>query len=114
MPRLVQRSLITTGGEKKAEQTRFKNPGKKMKEFLMKIPKQQMRSTLAIINTIGVFLLVGALFVKSVPVTNSQIVYMAIGTLLGAYVTLNAYYFGSSKNESDKQKADAESDTESK
>lgn len=60
-----------------------------------------MRSTLAIIITSGVFILVAGLQLRSIPPTNSEIVYMAIGMLNTCFVTVVAYYFGSTKSETD-------------
>ncbi len=79
-----------------------------MKEFLQKITKTQMRSTLAFVITAGVFALVGGLQYRSVPAVNSEIVYMAIGMLMSAFITVVSFYFGASKNETDKQKAEIE------
>lgn len=77
-------------------------------EFLQKVTKTQMRSTLAILIVSGVFLLVAGLQYRSVPAVNSEIVYMAIGMLMSAFITVVAFYFGASKNETDKQKAELE------
>lgn len=81
-----------------------------MKEFFTRLNKQQMRSSLAILNLIGVFALIGFLVIRGVPAANKDMVYMAVGLLLGSYTGIMSYYFGSSKNETDKQKAETEKD----
>ena len=83
-----------------------------MREFLKKITKTQMRSTLAIVITAGVFILVAGLHYRSVPAVNSEIVYMAIGMLMSAFITVVSFYFGASKNETDKQKAELDAEPE--
>lgn len=79
-------------------------------EFLQKITKTQMRSTLAFLNTIGTFSLVYLMFFVKIPAENKDTVYFTVGLIVGVFVTINAFYFGTSKNEADKQKADNEKD----
>lgn len=67
-----------------------------------------MRSTLAVVIVTGIFGLVAGLQYRSVPAVNSEIVYMAIGMLMSAFISVVQFYFGASKNETDKQKAEME------
>lgn len=69
---------------------------------------KNFRSVLAVIVVLGTIAFDYMLFFKEIPIANKELLFTAFGTLntlAGAVVT---YYFGSSKDKSDKDKADIE------
>ena len=50
----------------------------------------------------GFFALIGMLIFKEVPVDNKDLLNIAIGSLLAAFSTVVAYFYGSSKGSSEK------------
>jgi hypothetical protein len=64
-----------------------------------------MRNILAIITLVGVMLLLTVLLFRPLPTGNNELVYMAMGYLMGqALGGVFGYYFGASKTEADKTK----------
>ena len=51
---------------------------------------------------VGFFALLYLLIVKSVPETNSEVLNMTIGALIGCFTAIVGYYFGSSKGSKEK------------
>ncbi|MFT3750960.1 MAG: hypothetical protein QM768_21785 [Agriterribacter sp.] len=79
-----------------------------MNEIFQKINKTQMRSTLAFLIIVGVFALVAFLQFREVPPSNRDIMYMSLGVVISTLTTVVNFYYGTSKGETDKQKADLE------
>ncbi|MBA7624852.1 hypothetical protein ES703_32266 [subsurface metagenome] len=52
--------------------------------------------------TVGFFGLLILLIFKSVPEVNSEMLYISIGALIGAFTTVVGYFYGSSQGSSDK------------
>lgn len=76
-----------------------------MKKFFENIGKTEIRNMLAVIITVGCFILLYLLQVKEVPAQNQQVLNIAIGFVFGGGLAgVVGYYFGSSKNESDNNK----------
>lgn len=67
-----------------------------------------MRTTLALLIIVGVFVLATILQFRDVPPSNRDIVYMSFGLILSTLTTVVNFYFGTSKGEADKQKAELE------
>lgn len=44
--------------------------------------------------------------VRPIPASNRDLIMLAAGTILGVVITVATYYFGSSKDKSDSEKAD--------
>lgn len=73
-----------------------------MKKFFENIGKTEIRNILAVIITVGCFVLLYLLQVKEVPEQNQQVLNIAVGFVFGgALAGVVGYYFGSSKNETD-------------
>jgi hypothetical protein len=76
-----------------------------MKQWLLNWNKTDMRNILAIITLVGVMLLLTVLLFRPLPNGNNELVYMAMGYLMGqALGGVFGYYFGASKNDADKLK----------
>lgn len=76
-----------------------------MKEFWGKISSKDIRNILAVIITLGSFILLYFLLVKEIPKENRDVVIGAVGYVLGgAFAGVIGYYFGSSKTDTDKTK----------
>jgi len=78
-----------------------------MKSFFELFAKN-VRSILAIAIIILGFGFLYALLFVAIPVSNKDAVMLCSGIVLGVVVSVAAYYFGSSKDKSDVDKADSE------
>jgi len=78
-----------------------------MKTFFELFAKN-VRSILAILITVGGFAFLFALLVMGIPESNHDAVMLAAGIVLGVVASVSGYYFGSSKDKSDVDKADSE------
>ena len=75
-----------------------------MSKFLQNI-KINIRSILAVLSTIGIFGLLFMFCYKEIPQANKEIVQRAVDQILIVGIALVfAFYFGSSKNETDQKK----------
>lgn len=80
-----------------------------MREFFNKASKASIRNGLAILVVVGCFILLYLLQVRPIPKENKDVLQIAIGFVFGgALAGVISYYFGATKNESDKIKADRE------
>jgi len=69
-----------------------------MTEFFKKIVNVEIRNILAVIITLGVFILLYLLTIKPVPPENKDIMYAAIGFVFGgAFSAVAGFYYGASK-----------------
>lgn len=84
-----------------------------MKDFFYSFGKA-MRSIIAFISTLLIFGIVFLLMLKRVPDENQTLAYFSLGLLLGCYKDITGYYFGSSKDKSDRDKADIIEDLNAK
>lgn len=76
-----------------------------MTEFFKKITKSDIRNVLALITTIGCFVLLYLLQVRAIPTVNKDIINIAVGFVFGGMLSgVSGYYFGASK--SDKENSD--------
>lgn len=66
-----------------------------------------IRSVIGILIVVFSFSFLFLLLKRDVPVNNKDVLQTAAGLILGNLAAVAAYYFGSSKNESDKAKVDA-------
>lgn len=78
-----------------------------MKNFFELFAKN-VRSIIALLTTIGGFVFLFALLFYPIPLSNKDAVMLSSGIVLGVVVSVAAYYFGSSKDKSDVDKADSE------
>lgn len=53
------------------------------------------------IVVIGTFVIIGLLIQQEIPDNNKEVVYMAIGQSIAAFIMVVAYFYGSSKDHSD-------------
>lgn len=83
-----------------------------MKEFF-ELFGRNMRSIVAFLTVIEVFAILILLFFKVVPDKNSELLYLALGLALGNRKDVSNYFFGSSKDKSDKEKAEIAQSTTS-
>lgn len=75
-----------------------------MGEFWKKISKSDIRNVLAVIATVGCFILMYLMQVKAIPVENKDVVNIAVGFLFGgALSSVFGFYFGASKTEDKKE-----------
>lgn len=51
---------------------------------------------------LGFFILLGILIFKAIPEPNKDMINLVIGTLLGAFMAVVTYFYGSSKGSKDK------------
>jgi hypothetical protein len=67
-------------------------------EFFRKIANIEVRNILAVIITVGTFILLYLLTIRPVPVENKDILYAAVGFVFGgALAAVTGFYYGSSK-----------------
>lgn len=72
-----------------------------MGEIWRKITKSDIRNILAIMITVGCFILLYLMQVKEIPMANKDIVNIAVGFVFGgAFANVTGYFFGASKGES--------------
>ena len=69
---------------------------------------KNVRSILAILITVGGFAFLFCLMIITVPAGNETILNVAAGIVLAVMGAVSSYYFGSSKDKSDVDKADSE------
>ncbi len=71
-----------------------------MTEFLRKINKTDIRHILAVMITVGCFVLLYLMQVKAIPAENKDVVNIAVGFVFGgAFANVTGFFFGSSKGE---------------
>lgn len=68
----------------------------------MKDVKEKLMYLLGGMIVMGVFILIGVLMFKSVPPDNKDLLNITIGALIGSFVTVVGYFYGSSKGSADK------------
>ncbi len=72
-----------------------------MKDFFSKISSTEIRNVLAIITTLGCFILLYLLIIKPIPVQNKDVLNVAVGFVFGgALGGVMGFFFGSSKQDS--------------
>jgi len=69
---------------------------------------KNIRSILAMLVVVGGFVFLFFLLYKPMPIENKDAVMLSSGIVLGVVVSVASYYFGSSKDKSDVDKADSE------
>ena len=73
-----------------------------MKKFFDGINKTDIRNILAIITTLGCFILLYLLQVKAVPIENKDVLNIAVGFVFGGALSgVMGFYFGSSKQDNE-------------
>lgn len=76
-----------------------------MKQIGLWFSKGSIRNILAIIITLGCFILLYVMVLKPIPVENKDPLNIALGFVFGgALAGVVGYFFGSSKNETDAKK----------
>jgi hypothetical protein len=71
-----------------------------MTEFFKNITSSDIRNVLAIVTTVGCFVLLYLMMIKSIPVGNKDVINTAVGFVFGAGCSgVYGYYFGASKKE---------------
>lgn len=71
--------------------------------WFQKVSNSDIRNILAIMITVGCFLLVYFLIIKHIPDGNKEIVLAATGYVLAKIGDVTAYYFGASKGVTKKE-----------
>lgn len=66
------------------------------------VTREVMMILLGIVVVVGFFLLLNNLITNEVPEGNRDLLNIIIGALVGSFITIIAYYFGSSKGSADK------------
>lgn len=70
-----------------------------MKQFFQRIGNSEIRNILAIVMTLGCFILLYLMLIKEIPVNNKDVLNVAIGFMFGSGLTgVFGYYFGASKS----------------
>jgi hypothetical protein len=73
-----------------------------MKKLFDGINKTDIRNILAIITTLGCFILLYLLQVKAVPIENKDVLNIAVGFVFGGALSgVMGFYFGSSKQDNE-------------
>lgn len=71
-----------------------------MTDFFKKITSSEIRNVLAIITSVGCFVLLYLMMVKSIPVANKDVLNIVVGFVFGSALTgVYGYYFGASKKD---------------
>lgn len=81
-----------------------------MIKFLQEIGRQA-RSIIALSIVVMSFGFIFFLLYKTIPAENKDILQISAGIVLGVLGTVASYYFGSSKDKSDQEKADIVKET---
>jgi hypothetical protein len=69
-----------------------------MTDFFKKITSSDIRNVLALVTTLGCFILLYLMLIKEIPVGNKDVLNVAIGFVFGSALTgVYGYYFGASK-----------------
>lgn len=77
----------------------------KNKESIWKdIIKEAFQTILGIVVVVGFFMLLNSLIHKSIPVENRDLLTTVIGALIGSFITVVTFHFGSSKGSRSKDK----------
>lgn len=76
-----------------------------MNSNVFKIIEKVMQYLIGIVIVVGFFSLLHDLIRNPVPVSNADVLNITIGALVGAFVTIVGFYYGSSKGSSDKNDA---------
>lgn len=80
-----------------------------LEETLKAIGVSDIRNVVLILDGFVIIGLVYILIFKRLPEGNSEIMYMALGIVLGVFASGRNYLFGQSKSENDKKKTDESS-----
>lgn len=76
-----------------------------MTEIIRRVSKTDTRTLLALIGTLGSFTMLGMMQFHPIPEGNKDVVTLAIGIVLGGSLSnVYSFYFGSSKQDADKNK----------
>ena len=67
-----------------------------------KSKKEIFQYTFAALITIVIFSLLALLIFREVPQGNQDVLNIVIGAIIGSYITVVSYFFGSSKGSADK------------
>jgi hypothetical protein len=79
-----------------------------MKRFFESIGRSEIRNIIAIIYVLLVLLFIYVLAFKAVPSENKDLINVLGGVVIGGVGTILSFFFGSSKNETDKAKKEIE------
>jgi predicted permease len=79
-----------------------------MNELFGKITSKDIRNIIAVMVVIGCFVMVYLFMAKEIPQPNRDLVMVVAGAIVGNLKDVTGYFFGSSKNESDKAKKEGE------
>jgi hypothetical protein len=69
---------------------------------MQKITKEIYMYVLGAVVVLGIFFLVGVLMFIEMPSSNKDLLNIVIGALIGAFLSVVGYFFGSSKGSADK------------
>ncbi len=64
--------------------------------------KEVYMYALGALIVLGIMTLVGILMFKSIPVENKDLLIAVIGAIVGSFITVVSYFYGSSKGSADK------------
>jgi hypothetical protein len=79
-----------------------------MNEIFGKITSKDIRNIIAVMIVTGCFVMVYLFLAKEIPNANRDLVMVVAGAIVGNLKDVTSYFFGSSKNEADKAKKEAE------
>jgi hypothetical protein len=79
-----------------------------MTEFIRKITSKDIRNIIAVLIVFGTFILMYIFMIKDMPAGNKDLVLVTAGGIITVLKDVTSYFFGSSKNEADKAKKEAE------
>ena len=79
-----------------------------MNEIFGKITSKDIRNIIAVMIVFGTFILMYIFMIKEMPGGNRDLVLVTAGGIITVLKDVTSYFFGSSKNEADKAKKEAE------
>ena len=79
-----------------------------MKEFFGKITSKDIRNIIAVMFVSGSFLMIYFFMIRDIPGANRDLLMVVAGAIVSNLKDITGYFFGSSKNEADKAKKEAE------
>lgn len=80
-----------------------------LSETFKAISRSDIRNIILIFDGIIILGLIYIIALRAIPQGNSEIIYMALGLVIGVYAAGRNYLFGQSKSENDKKKKEDDS-----
>lgn len=79
-----------------------------MNELFGKITSKDIRNIIAVMFVVGCFVMIYLFMIRDIPGANRDLLMVVAGAIVSNLKDITGYFFGSSKNEADKAKKEAE------